>query len=683
MSPRSASTLLFLAACHRTHTPVQGQPEAPDSETGVETGALDTGTPAPTAPLLRADDRVALPFATAGEDVGARVLQIWNDGETAFTRDLQLTLTGDFAAEGDLSPLPAGATRDLTVTYTGPTDAPVIATGALTITADDQALAVPLAAVLGDPDLPDATWTQDAWGWRTTVALPSAPFPYGGAGSDDASVLIAIPAAFSDPLGPGVVTHLHGHNAVLASVVAAQYLVEQHSLSGRDALLVVPQGPENAADSDFGRLDTDGGHAALVRDALSVAYRDGYVSAPSTGPQVLTSHSGGYLCASYILQQGGLPIDAVHLYDSLYGEEDVYQDHAASGAVFRSIYTSTGGTDDNNRALAADLADAGYVVGEDFDDDALAAGDLSIGPSDASHSGTVWYGRAYARWLAESGLSRSPLAAPELRLVQSDGSQATVAWRADRAPGGRVRVEGSDDAATWEVLAWVDDPAGSGLHSATVAPRAYLRVRGEGDAASDVYGGTGGDVLVVDGFDRVFGGSWTQPTQDFAARLGRATGLPFSVASDEAVAAGDVALDDYKRVLWFLGDDSLADATLDDAAQARLSAYVAGGGDLIVSGSELGYATDATFLREVLGATYVSDDAGTDQAGDYTFGVIYEEDYPDVLSGETTLLSYATGGAAAVGADHQVIAVGFALETLEDDALADLLGSWLIWLDEA
>lgn len=620
-------------------------------------------------------EAVALHFVSAGEAVPDGALTLVSTGPGS-TGGLSITVAGEFAITGDLGPLAAGETRALTVSYTGPTADPALVTGTATVRVDEVAVDVPLAAVIGDPDLGDGTWIEDSYGQRVVLDLPSAPFPYGSASYDDASVLIFIPWHFSDEGDVGVVTHLHGHNATLEDVVADQYLVEQHALSGRDAILVVPQGPEEAADGDFGRLDTAGGHAALVRDAISVAYRDGRLTRPELRRQVLTAHSGGYLCVSYILQQGGLDVSTVHLFDALYGQADVYAGFAVGRGILRSVYTASGGTDDNNEALAADLEEAGVTVGTSFSDAALYSTDVIVGSSDASHSACTWTGRAYARWLVGSGLRRSPLAPPELDSVRSDGETATVTWRDDRGDDGlKMRIEGSEDGATWALLARSDG------RSAEVEARPWIRVRGpDADSQpSDRYAG-GGGWLVVDGFDRVLGGSWTAPTHDFAARVGAALGGA-STASNEAVASGAVSLSDFPGVVWLLGDESSADDTFDAAEMSAIDAYVSGGGPLIVSGAELGYATDAGWLEATLHAAYVSDDAGTTQASGYEFGVQYEEDYPDVLSGDTTLWSYATAGAAAVGHDHQIVAVGFGLENLGDEDLAAAMAELREWVE--
>jgi len=644
-------------------------------------GCTDKGGPSPghdsASPqfLLGGDTLVDLPFTTAGDRPPEGVWELREDG-AGDGADMSVTVTGDFEVTGDLGPLAPLEARGLTVTYSGDPDVAVIARGAATVEADGQTLTADLYAVIGDPALPDADWSEDQYGTRAILGLPSAPYPYDGSSYTDDSVLIFAPATLSDRGEVGVVTHIHGHNAVLADVVAAQFLVEQEAASGRDAVLIAPQGPYNAADGDFGRLMETDGHAHLVRDALSVLYRDGLLTRPDPGVQVITSHSGGYYCTARILAHGGLTIDAVHLFDSLYGFADSYEEFVLGGGIFRSVYTATGGTDDDNADLRDSLEADGVPVGTSFDDDSLSNEGVTIGSSSDSHSGCLYEQRAYARWLVNSGLERSPRAPPELLSAISDGDVTTVRWRHDRAPvSPTIRIEGSADGVSWTTLDEVEDAAGPGAGESTVDPAPWIRIRQVDpllglSAPSDVYGGTGAQVLVVDGFDRVLGGSWTAFTHDFAARLGVATGLGFSVASNEAVIRGDVALSDYPLVLWFLGDESVSDLTFDDDEKTAINAYVSAGGALIVSGSELGYATDASWLSGALRVSYLSDDAGSSTAGGYTFGTVYEEDYPDVLSGETTIWSYDTGGAAAVISDGRLIAVGFALETMDDATLS-------------
>lgn len=647
-----------LAGCHGGSS----SDVRPFPETDVETA--DTDTAATGAPTLALLTRFPLPFAEVLDPAPSADMLIPTSGEGSGS--LRIQVEGPFRVTPDETTVTAGEALSLNVSADVEMDSPSLSTGVAVFALDDAEIGrVELAAVVGDAGLGAADWEADEYGLRAVVDLPSAPYPDGSGTWDDPSVLLFVPLGLSDRDGVDVVTHLHGHNATIPDTVDAQYLTEQHALSGRDALFVAPQGPVEYPSGDFGKLMERDGYLHLVRDAISVLYRDGLVTWPEIGEQALTSHSGGYLATAAIVDRGGLPISAVHLYDSLYGEADVYESFVLDGGVLRSVWTSGGGTDDNNRAFAADLAAEGVDVGSTFGDDELAAGEVTIGGTWSSHGTCMIVERNAARWLAASGLPRRPNAAPELLYTLADGR---VGWRPDLAPGTRTwRVEGSDDSVHFETLAEV-----SGT-TATVEPRAWLRLRvvegGVVSDPSDTYGASGTEWLVVDGFDRVLGGSYTAPTHDFAARLGDALGAGFSVASNEAVARGDVDLGDFPHVLWMLGDESSYDLPFSDAEEAALAAYIGAGGEVIVTGSEAAYA-DTAFVKDTLHATFLADDAGTDRAGGYRFGVAYPEDYPDVIGGQKTVWTYDTGGAAAVMWDDRVIVVGFPLETLSPSDLA-------------
>jgi hypothetical protein len=628
---------------------------------------------------LVTDEHVALPFITLGQGLPQGTLSLTLDADRGSTTGVTITPSDDFNLVGDDGPLAAGETRTYTVRYSGDASIPLINYGHVTLAVEDESVDVTLSVVIGDPDLPDASWTADAWGERATLALPSAPFPYEGSAYDDPSVLVFVPDGLSDRGDLGVVTHLHGHNTTIDAIVAEQHLVEQHALSGRNAILIVPQGPVDAASGDFGRLAAPDGHANLVRDVLSVLYRDGVITRPNTDGVVLTAHSGGYLATAAILDAGGLPVTGVHLFDALYGERATFAAFAEGGGVFRSSYTATGGTTDENEALADDLAGAGLDVGTLSDVD-LYAGPVGIAAMDAAHAACVSDERAYARWLATSGLPHRPSAAPELLSVVSDGDNAVVTWQADA--GGealRYRVEGSEDGSRWSFL------TDTGETTTIVAATPWIRVRttdvryGESEP-SDTYGGTGADWLVVDGFDRVLDGSWSEPVHPFAATVGNALGA-YSVATNEAVASGAVRLSDYPRVLWLLGDEGTADRTFDPTERAAVQAYVDAGGTFVASGAEVAYATDPAWLDDVLHAALVSDDAATTTVEGWTVGDAYPEDYPDVLTGDEILWSWSTGGAAAVGWDGRVAVIGFGLENLSTRELTAAVAELVAWLE--
>jgi len=223
---------------------------------------------------------------------------------------------------------------------------------------------------------------------------------------------------------------------------------------------------------------------------------------------------------------------------------------------------------------------------------------------------------------------------------------------------------------------------------------------------SDVYGvyniGTVGKVLIVDGFDRTTAnsGSWNHNYHSFNVDYALALSglnISFESASNDAVLNGTVELEDYKAVIWFVGDESTADETFNNQEQDLVEAYLKQGGYLFATGSEIGWdldykgtSTDKVFINNYLKCSYSEDDSksytvsgipGTSFEGitlhydDGSHGV-YEEDYPDVLAaegGSNNALRYANQKVAAIyyegmfeggTKEGKLFIMGFPLETI-------------------
>lgn len=203
------------------------------------------------------------------------------------------------------------------------------------------------------------------------------------------------------------------------------------------------------------------------------------------------------------------------------------------------------------------------------------------------------------------------------------------------------------------------------------------------------------DILVVDGWQR--GGPAARAEMRgkalamFAGLTRGGAALDVAIVDQAAVASGGVALESYAMVAYFLGNESSDDASLTTREQELLAAYVEAGGKLLVSGSEVGYElagkhAGETFFAEVLGATYVSDDAGSGAiagvAGTAFAGIASDFDqgadpwkYPDVIGARanaTALLMYGTGGTGSIAAvgwtagGSGVVYVAFALDGVTD-----------------
>jgi len=224
-------------------------------------------------------------------------------------------------------------------------------------------------------------------------------------------------------------------------------------------------------------------------------------------------------------------------------------------------------------------------------------------------------------------------------------------------------------------------------------------------------------VLIVNGFDRIDkntnfreplpGGSQvdrvrlrSQNSRDYSVQVGEAIeafnpALGIDTAQNENIISGDVLLTDYDTVVWILGQESSADSTFDATEQSLVSSFIAGGGDLLVSGTEIGWDLDnlnngRTFYNGTLRADYVADDANTynvtGAAGSIFAGLsfsfddgtlFYNSDFPDVINpvgGSVTALNYVggTGGGAAIqkkgSVDGDVVMLAFPFETITTGA---------------
>ena len=504
-----------------------------------------------------------------------------------------------------------------------------------------------------------------------------------------------MPEGYEERGAHDIALHFHGHNTTLDATLNAHRYEEHVCGSGANVVLVVPQGPVNAASGNFGKLMTPAGTLALIDDVLVTLYRADLAAIPNRGEVILTAHSGGYRAVAANALAPELRVAGVHLYDALYGELPTYTDYARGGGALRSNYTATGGTRTNNEGLVATLRDGTPAVPVETSAtlpnlrDAPALIDFTL----ATHRGATRHRNAFAerlRFSAPRGIAGGRI---ELRHTRVVGAQGVVSLLAPPDPD-RVAIEivGTQVGGASMVLATLAPDAREATFPWTGVGRVVARSRMPDDeigASSDAYPlSAGARVLVVDSFERVLGGSFSGREHDFAARIGEAVpttngALGASGASRGAVETGEVALSDYDVVVWLAGDQSVDDEPISASARALLDAFVSGGGALIVSGSEVGFALPADPFLQTLGATYVSDDAGVTRASGagalaaiaaFDFGTDlapYPEDFPDVLSarsGAQVLLTYEGGAAAAVGVPGSAALVGFPLETIVSDA---------------
>jgi hypothetical protein len=177
-----------------------------------------------------------------------------------------------------------------------------------------------------------------------------------------------------------------------------------------------------------------------------------------------------------------------------------------------------------------------------------------------------------------------------------------------------------------------------------------------------------------------------------------ASGLPFDSCQNDAIIGNQVDLTDYDCVAWILGEESTGDETFNSTEQTRVTTYLNGGGNLFISGAEVGWdleaqgtAADQNFFHNLLHVDYLGDDANTYNVGLSVSGIFagnsvfsfddgtsgeYNTEFPDRLagfgSGASVALNYSGGtadGAAVVyngsaSPPGKVVVLGFPLETI-------------------
>ncbi|MBW8863543.1 MAG: D-alanyl-D-alanine carboxypeptidase/D-alanyl-D-alanine-endopeptidase, partial [Verrucomicrobia bacterium] len=198
----------------------------------------------------------------------------------------------------------------------------------------------------------------------------SAPFPhparaegrtrygqlYSAAGHySNSTVAMFIPKKFRATDKIDFVVHFHGWNNTVAGTLEQYNLVQQFSESGKNAILIVPEGPYNAPDSFGGKLEDANGFKAFMDEAVEKLRASGAVTKKfQVGNVILSGHSGGYHVMAGIVDRGGMAdqIREVWLFDALYGntENFVSWQKNQSGRLL-DIYTDHGGTKEESEKL--------------------------------------------------------------------------------------------------------------------------------------------------------------------------------------------------------------------------------------------------------------------------------------------------------------------------------------------
>jgi hypothetical protein len=144
-----------------------------------------------------------------------------------------------------------------------------------------------------------------------------------------------------------------------------------------------------------------------------------------------------------------------------------------------------------------------------------------------------------------------------------------------------------------------------------------------GETYAAIPSGAEDKILIVNGFDRSTNTSHNY-LRKYVYHL-KSLDLGFSYVLNECVFGGDLSLENFSTIIWMLGDESTIDETFNAAEQDSIKAFLRRGGNLFVSGSEIGWdldnkgsSADKNFYHNFLKAQYIYDAPDNQQGSCYT-----------------------------------------------------------------
>ena len=257
--------------------------------------------------------------------------------------------------------------------------------------------------------------------------LESAPFPHPGRAEGhkyqdqffsaaehyaDNTVAIFVPRGFREGERVDFVVHFHGWKNHVETVLSHYRLIEQLVASGRNAVLVVPQGPRDAPDSFDGKLEDPRGFERFMNEVAGVLRARSALKRKdfALGNITLSGHSGGYQVIGSILDHGGLRehVTEVFLFDALYARTDQFLAwYDAQPGRLVNLYTEHGGTKAETERLMARLKQRGtpFLAAQEADlkPDDLKQNRLLFIFTPLAHDDVVDKHEAFRQFLASGG----------------------------------------------------------------------------------------------------------------------------------------------------------------------------------------------------------------------------------------------------------------------------------------
>ena len=165
----------------------------------------------------------------------------------------------------------------------------------------------------------------------------------------DSSVLIIVPSLLKARKHIDIICWFHGCRNNIDSVPVQFDVINQFLASHRNAILVLPETAKNAPDSYAGKLEQKNIFNLLLHDVLAKLKTEKAIHRKTAlGNVVLAGHSGAFRVMAYIVQQGGVEVKQIILFDGLYSQVDKFSKWIQLDEThhFINLYTNKGGGTD-------------------------------------------------------------------------------------------------------------------------------------------------------------------------------------------------------------------------------------------------------------------------------------------------------------------------------------------------
>ena len=178
----------------------------------------------------------------------------------------------------------------------------------------------------------------------------------------DSSILLIVPSHLNAKSRINMVFWFHGWHNNIDSAAIRYDLLRQFANTKKNAVLVLAETAKDAPDSYGGKLEKPGVFKKLVKDIILNLKNERCIPANSeVGNVILAGHSGAYRVMAYILDNGGIQVQEVILFDALYAETDKFivwmQSHKTH--CFINMYTDNGGTEEETFRMMKQLKENG------------------------------------------------------------------------------------------------------------------------------------------------------------------------------------------------------------------------------------------------------------------------------------------------------------------------------------